>query len=167
MASEHPQFAETAATPPDNDKKNSKQKRPDDCPHLPGIEQRWAARWVEMEADRLAARFAEDWRRYARPRPRRSQWAQLRLMARAARDPEEFSKHFETFASSGAASWKWKGTAPGQNSEQTLALTICNAWENLKKSRPDKSDPRADSEANRARAFLAAVAEAARRLRDQ
>jgi len=165
LASEHPDFPENTE-PEASGARRSTASRPDSDPFLPRIERRWANRWIEMEADRLADFFVAQWRRFAKPRPRRSQWSQLRHIARSAASPEEFAKSFEAFSSSGAASWKWKGTAPGEKAETTLATAIRDAWEHLPHPDSSKSDPRASAKANREKAFLAAVAEAARRLRD-
>jgi CRISPR-associated protein Csx10 len=161
LAGVHPEFK--IPENPETVGPTSRQSSRPATTELAAIEQRWIRRWVLLEADRLASQFVSEWRCF-RPRPRRSQWAQLRQLARASISAEDFSKAFRDFVSAGAARWRWRGTSQSTG-KKTIGETITDGWKQLPTEQKDP-DPRAKVGTAREQAFLAAVAEAARRLRD-
>lgn len=142
--------------------KSVKVKAPEND-YLPGIEARWVRGWIQVAADNLANELVQQWGAF-RPRPRKSQWATLRTMAANAKDVEEFKTKFNTYAATGAAKWKWSGTSGGTG-DRTLAMAISETSDRFR-TMAGNNDPRANADETKNRVFLAAVTEAARRLRD-
>lgn len=161
LASVHPTFQPQARL---SEAKALRIERPDNA-YLPAIEDRWTRTWTQVARDRLADTLAGEWAAFGNPRPRKSQWATLRIMARNAAGIEEFLKVFKDYTQKGAAKHKWSGTSRGLG-EETLAGAVLKVWD-LHKSTVGGEDPRGKNPRARETVFLAAITEAARRMRDR
>ena len=161
LAGTHPIFEQPRGVKNASTKRTS---RPH-SPYLGSIEERWTRNWVQVTADDLAGVLVEEWRSFRNPRPRKSQWAALRTLARKVMRVEDFTKEFRSYTQAGAAAYKWSGTSGGLGGDSTLADAILKSWENHNNTIGGKDDPRAKASGAKEKVFLAAVTEAARRLR--
>jgi len=148
---DQPQASEKSAPRPEN-------------PYLPQIERRWVQAWVQMEADSYAKELISSWKNF-RPQPEKSQWAQLRGLARKSSSPDSMLAEFKQFTRSGAAKYKWEGMSRGQG-HCTLTQMLLQSWETFSKQFKQQNDPRSKISGSKEQIYLQAVAEATRRLRE-